>query len=558
MWARIRLLVLIGIPVGGACALYATRAHIPWIMVSAYGIVSIGRVLVQSAAAATVRRRRFQVRETPMVSIVVAVLNEEPELFERSMRSLAAQAWPNFEVIVVDDGSDEPGPNQALAEELGFRYAYQPNAGKRLALYRGFEAMDPDSAYVLTADSDTVWAPDAISQLVATMQSDKSIGAVTGHVATLNVGDSWLTQLTSRRYWLAFEVERAAQGRFGAVTCVSGPLGGYRRDLVDQIKSRFVRQRFLGRVCTFGDDRHLTNLILGMGFQVAYSRAMAWTQVPTQLMPYLRQQVRWSRSFWRESLWTLRALPLHGMWLTVDCLLTVLLPFQLVVTVVWFIYMGVTAHAAYLLLGLVTVVGMSVLRIAPAILATRRADFLILIAFGLFHLAVLLPLRFIALATMGWGGWGSREHAPSTHPAEAIPEPGHVPAAAFVGGRKGEEHQAGHTEWDPGLQALPEQYELVHGDHAEDGATDHDRRLAAPHRSGHQHGQRTRPEQQAPQGRPLGREDRREAGQERGGERRTVRHPASQTRARPQGQPSGEQRHRGQRKGVSLDQGDLP
>jgi hypothetical protein len=358
-------------------------------------------------------------------------------------------------------------------------------------------------------------------------------------VATLNPRDTWLTQLTSRRYWLAFEVERAAQGRFGAVTCVSGPLGGYRRDLIEKIKDKFVEQRFLGRICTFGDDRHLTNLVLGSGYQVAYSRAEAWTQVPDRVLPYLRQQIRWSRSFWRESLWTVRALPRHGLWLTFDCLLTILLPFQLIFTAAWYIWMGSTAHVSYLYTFLLTVAVISLIRIAPAILATRRADFLILLLFGLFHITVLLPLRFVALATMGWGGWGSREHSQSTsaqstsaHSTQAVAQQHELPSPALVGDGEHDEAETGDAERDPGLQPRQDDHELVHRDHEEHRPTDHDRRLTAPHRTGHQHGQRGHAEQQAPPGRALGREDRRETGPERGGERRPVGHPASQVRSR--------------------------
>jgi hyaluronan synthase/N-acetylglucosaminyltransferase len=528
-WARIALVT--GLPFAALTAIYISRVHLPWLVLSAYGLVSVGRVIVQSFAAASVRRRRYALQSTPMVSIVVAVRNEEPELFDEALRSLAVQQWPHFEVIVVDDGSDGPASNRALAEELGFQYYYQANAGKRQALHRGFRYMHADSVYVLTSDSDTVWQPDAISEMVATLQSDDRIGAVTGHVATLNPRDTWLTQLTSRRYWLAFEVERAAQGRFGAVTCVSGPLGGYRRDLIEQVKDRFVSQRFLGRVCTFGDDRHLTNLVLGLGYRVAYSRAEAWTQVPARILPYLRQQIRWSRSFWRESLWTVRALPHHGLWLTADCLLTILLPFQLVFTTAWYLWMGSTAHVSYLYAFLLTVAVISLIRIAPAILATRRADFLILLLFGLFHITVLLPLRFVALATMGWGGWGSREHL--AHPGQAVAQHAELPPPALI--RDGEHHQdePGDAERDPGLQPRQDDHELVHRDHDEHRSSDHDWRLSAPHRTGHQHGQRGHAEQQAPPGRALGREDRRETGPERGGERRPVGHPASQLRSRP-------------------------
>ena len=415
-WVRIALVT--GLPFAALAAVYISRLHLPWLVLSAYGLVSIGRVIVQSFAAATVRRRRYPLKSTPMVSIVVAVRNEEPELFDEAMRSLAAQEWPNFEVIVIDDGSDEPAGNRALAEELGFQYYYQANAGKRRGAAPGLPAHAPRlglRAHVRQRHGLATRTRSA--ELVATMQSDDRLGAVTGHVATLNPRDTWLTQLTSRRYWLAFEVERAAQGRFGAVTCVSGPLGGYRRDLIEKIKDRFVGQRFLGRICTFGDDRHLTNLVLGLGYRVAYSRAEAWTQVPSRVMPYLRQQIRWSRSFWRESLWTVRALPHHGLWLTFDCLLTILLPFQLIFTSAWYIWMGSTAHVSYLYAFVLTVAIISLIRIAPAILATRRADFLILLLFGLFHITVLLPLRFVALATMGWGGWGSaRAGAPRRGP----------------------------------------------------------------------------------------------------------------------------------------------
>jgi hyaluronan synthase/N-acetylglucosaminyltransferase len=528
-WVRIALVT--GLPFVALVAVYISRLHLPWLVLSAYGLVSIGRVIVQSFAAATVRRRRFRLKSAPMISIVVAVRNEEPQLFDEAMRSLAAQRWPHFEVIVVDDGSDEPASNRALAEELGFQYYYQANAGKRRALYRGFQHMDPDSVYVLTSDSDTVWRDDAIYAMVATLQSDDRLGAVTGHVSTLNPRDTWLTQLTSRRYWLAFEVERAAQGRFGAVTCVSGPLGGYRRDLIEQVKDRFVGQRFLGRVCTFGDDRHLTNLVLGLGYRVAYSRAEAWTQVPSRVIPYLRQQIRWSRSFWRESLWTVRALPYHGLWLTFDCLLTILLPFQLIFTAAWYIWMGSTAHVSYLFAFVLTVAVISLIRIAPAILATRRVDFLILLLFGLFHITVLLPLRFVALATMGWGGWGSREHL--AHPSQAVAKESELPPPALVRDGEHDQHESGDAERDPGLEPRQDDHELMHRDHDEHRTGDHDRRLSTAHRTGHQHNQRGHAEQQAPPGRSLGREDRRETGPERGGERRPVGHPAAQVRTRP-------------------------
>lgn len=410
LWAWARITIFVFLPVAALAALYVQRLHFVWLL-SAYGALSVTRVTTQSALATVVRRRRQTLRDTPMVSIIVAVLNEPIETFDRAMRSLAAQHYPNFEVIVVDDGSTDRAANREVCDRYGLQYVWQANAGKRHAMYRAFDMMDPATVFVLTGDSDTIWAPDATAQMVATMQSSRRIGAATGHVDTLNPADTWLTRVTAVRYWMAFEVERAAQGFFGVVSCVSGPLGIYRRNLIDQVKDQFVTQTFLGRECTFGDDRHLTNLVLRLGYRVAYSRAHAWTEVPGDLRKYLRQQTRWGKSHWREMLWTWSALPHHGLFLAADWALTVLLPFLLVGSTAWYVYAAVAYGPMHLALFLGMIVLMGFVRAVPALVATRDPWVLLLVVFGLFHLTVLLPLKFWSLVTMTRGAWGTRSAA---------------------------------------------------------------------------------------------------------------------------------------------------
>lgn len=407
-WARIALLGFV--PVAVIVAIYGTRLSLGWIL-SAYGMISVGRCVTQSVMAARVRARKPLLRGYPMVSIVVTVLNERAELFERAVRSLAEQEWPAElrEIIIIDDGSTDRETNREIAQRHGARYVWQPNAGKRAALMVAFGMLSPTSRYVLTGDSDTIWHPEATGQLVATLTSSRRVGAATGNVETLNVEDSWLTRVTSVRYWLAFEVERAAQSMYGGVTCVSGPLGGYRRDLIDRVKGGFIAQRFLGRTCTFGDDRHLTNLILGEGYEVHYSRARAWTEAPATFGKYRRQQARWGRSFWREMLWTLKALPRQSVLLAVDWAINLVLPFLLVGSMGWYAYLTVTSGPSALLRFAAMIMLMGLLRAAPAIAATRDPRFLILPLFALFHLFVLLPLKLWSLVTVAASGWGTRK-----------------------------------------------------------------------------------------------------------------------------------------------------
>lgn len=101
----------------------------------------------------------------------------------------------------------------------------------------------------------------------------------------LNKYDSWISFLSSVRYWMAFNVERACQSYFGCVQCISGPLGMYRNSLLQQFLEDWYHQKFLGSKCSFGDDRHLTNRVLSLGYRTKYTaRSKCLTETPTKLM----------------------------------------------------------------------------------------------------------------------------------------------------------------------------------------------------------------------------------------------------------------------------------
>jgi hyaluronan synthase len=230
---------------------YIGRLHIVGLM-SLYGLLSVGRILLQSYAARRVRNDRVKAVRLPKAAIIIAVFNEPVHIFERSLRSLVRQRYSvantkkGLDIIVVDDGSDNGEQIKAVCRTYGVKYIYQDNAGKREALYNGFKHLG-DAQVVLTADSDTVWHMFAARELVTTLMQS-NVGAVTGYVAVSNAKFNLLTRLIDMRYWMAFNQERAAQSFFGAVTCVSGPLGAYRRHLIEAIKDDFLNQCFLGKV----------------------------------------------------------------------------------------------------------------------------------------------------------------------------------------------------------------------------------------------------------------------------------------------------------------------
>src|SRR5262249_14444095 len=127
-------------------------------------------------------------------------------------------------------------------------------------------------------------------------------GAVCGHTDVLNKGANLLTRMQALQYFIAFSVYKSAEALFGSVTCCSGCFSGYRRSAVDPIASDWANQRFFGQPSTYGDDRSLTNFLLPRWRVVYAPDAKAHTAVPEKLRQFMRQQLRWKKSWMRESL----------------------------------------------------------------------------------------------------------------------------------------------------------------------------------------------------------------------------------------------------------------
>jgi GT2 family glycosyltransferase len=110
------------------------------------------------------------------VTAVVPLYNKARYVL-RTLDSIAAQTFHDFEVIVVDDGSTDDGPE--LVEQYGdrrFRLIRQPNAGPGAARNRGIAEAAGD--YVAFLDADDVWLPAYLDEALRMFQSDPRIAAV--------------------------------------------------------------------------------------------------------------------------------------------------------------------------------------------------------------------------------------------------------------------------------------------------------------------------------------------------------------------------------------------
>lgn len=243
--------------------------------------------------------------DTPPVTLMVPVFNEEKEI-GRTLRQVMESDYPadKLQVIVINDGStDGTLPAIHRARE---RYPelvlvnFEKSRGKRHALAAAARMATGD--FMVFIDSDSFLKPDAIRRLLDHF-GDPEVAAVTGHCDVENVWTNMLTKMQSVRYYVAFRVMKAAESVFDSITCLSGPLACYRRDRLMEVLDAWETQKFFGQPATYGDDRSLTNMLLRRHHKVRYAeKAQCTTVVPEDHRTFLRQQMRWKRSWFRESL----------------------------------------------------------------------------------------------------------------------------------------------------------------------------------------------------------------------------------------------------------------
>ena len=98
------------------------------------------------------------------VSVIIPLFNKAPYV-ARALASVAAQTYPDFEVIVVDDGSTDGGTQMVeVCKEPPIRLITQDNAGPGAARNRGLELAQGELVAFLDADDE--WLPDYLAESV--------------------------------------------------------------------------------------------------------------------------------------------------------------------------------------------------------------------------------------------------------------------------------------------------------------------------------------------------------------------------------------------------------
>ncbi|MGB7241076.1 MAG: glycosyltransferase [Sulfitobacter sp.] len=218
------------------------------------------------------------------VTIVIPAYNEAVVL-RRCLECVLRSNYPNFDVIVVDDGSTD----RTFATALAFRsdsrvnVLTHENRGKAAALNAAL--YETDSEIIICIDADSQIHPHAVT-LLARHFDDAKVGAVAGKLVVGNRGNL-LTRLQALEYVTAQGVDRRAKEVLNAITVVPGAIGAWRTSAV--LEAGIYSSE------TLTEDADLTMSVIRSGYRVIYDeRAIASTETPASVKALMQQRLRWS------------------------------------------------------------------------------------------------------------------------------------------------------------------------------------------------------------------------------------------------------------------------
>lgn len=242
---------------------------------------------------AKIRKARHTLfRSKPLVSVIVPGKNEGKHL-AKLVSALENQTYQNFELIVVDDGSDDNTPyicRQLQAKgKIDVFIRNEIRGGKASAANTALKFSK--GKYIVHVDADSHLASDSIETILLPFFINSEIGAVGGDVRVANAEDSFASRLQSIEYLKTITSGRTAATEMHILRIISGAHGAFRRDVLQQIEGWDVGP---------GLDGDITLKIRKLNYRVVHEpKAICYTNVPVSFKKLAKQRYRWDKSMVR-------------------------------------------------------------------------------------------------------------------------------------------------------------------------------------------------------------------------------------------------------------------
>jgi len=107
------------------------------------------------------------------VTVGVPVYNPNMGYLKECLDSIKTQSYKNYEVIVIDDGSENKKKVESFVKQYGFKYFYQNNMGIGGARNSIIDKMSDDSDYLCNLSYDDVMHQDYIKTMCQVAKQNK-------------------------------------------------------------------------------------------------------------------------------------------------------------------------------------------------------------------------------------------------------------------------------------------------------------------------------------------------------------------------------------------------
>lgn len=174
-----------------------------------------------------------------MFSVILTTYNRQASI-ERALNSLINQTYASFEVIIVDDGSNDNSfmiINAYLKNNNNFRYLYEDNQGAGAAKNLGIQAAR--GKYITFLDSDDEYLNEHLTIRYSILKQYPEIDFLHGGYKI--IGDSYVPDIHNKEQKIHLDY------------CVVGGTFVFKRDIVNKLNG-YPKLRF-------GDDTQFYNLV---------------------------------------------------------------------------------------------------------------------------------------------------------------------------------------------------------------------------------------------------------------------------------------------------------
>jgi cellulose synthase/poly-beta-1,6-N-acetylglucosamine synthase-like glycosyltransferase len=238
----------------------------------------------------------------PAISVVVPTYNAAATLGP-CIEALLAQSRPPAEIILVDDGSTDAGPE--IAARYTVRLVRQNHAGASAARDRGYRCAGGD--FVAYTDSDTAPDPDWLARLLGAFEA-ADVGAVTGRTI-------FRTDARVASHVRHVDFARRYRRRWRETTLANGPNCMYRRHVLDAVGG-------FDPAWYHAEDTQVSYRVRETGYRILYVPDALVYHVPEgDWRAFLRKRYRDARAY-------MRVVPLHRGSVAADDFVTVKMKVQ--------------------------------------------------------------------------------------------------------------------------------------------------------------------------------------------------------------------------------------